>query len=473
MSEENGGKETVDLKARLGLHKKLAELEASRGGTAPTAAPVSADQVQQPPRPDARITSQFAVGNMDLDESMGMGKKSRISVIIGIAVLTIVAFGAGIVSGKSFKLRSLENIRTQNAQLAYDKMVQQRITPDQNPELGTKLGKVVLAISKADENIKRTPNTALKQLEILQLKLAEKELDGTPNLRWIRGVADTTLKGAQAEGANATEVIKKGIANMLLMTTNVGIVRSFAEETRGFHGKIVVAKAAREEKTNALREAKNSNKDDYLAVLFEYDTAVRGVLSEYIPIVKEFVSYKIEYSLDTLARPKFFLTEIFAEIAGLERLVVEVNFLASEFLSTDALLKAMESRWENKGAVKDLVQTFWIEPAKRKSKTNYGTGRLIRQIAQELDMDGTKGRAILLDGASDAQAVPLTEIASIDITPLIRERAERYEIQLRMVLLDRMERQLARIIDSGSSIDVEGLRKILDRFRNRSAYFTF
>ncbi len=473
MSEENGGKETVDLKARLGLHKKLAELEASRSGTAPTAAPVSAEQVQQPPRPTARITSQFAVGDLDLDGAMGISSKSKISVVIGIAVLAIIAFGAGIVSGKSFKLRSLENIRTQNAQLAYDKLVQQRITADQNPELGIKLGKVVLAISKLEKYVNRTPGSALKQFENLQIKLTDKELDGTPNIRTIRQALNGISEELKAEGANATEVVLKGTARMLQLTSNVGIVRSFAEETRGYHDKIVVAKASREEKNKKLKEAKNTNPDDYLALLFEYDQTVRGILSAYLPIAREFVSYQIEFSLDTLARPKFFLTEIFAEVAGLERLVAEVNFLAREVLNTQALIDVMGNRWASKAAVQDLNKSFWIEPANRKSKTSYGKGHLIRKIAQEIDMDGVRKRAILLDGSDDAQAVAPNEIASVDMTPLIRDRAERYEIQLRMILLDRMERQLTRIVDTGSSIDVEGLQRILDRFRNRSSYFTF
>ena len=94
MADETDPKQTVDLKARLGLQNKLDTLAAGRRSvdSAQDAPPLKASEVQQPPRPNR--FDQMSPTMTPTMEAVAASKSPRSVVIIASIVIALVVLGA-------------------------------------------------------------------------------------------------------------------------------------------------------------------------------------------------------------------------------------------------------------------------------------------------------------------------------------------------------------------------------------------
>jgi len=117
MTESSDGKSpkgTSDLKARLGLNKKLKDIEAARQQDIP-AASLDPKDIAQPPRRSFDSAGAAASGetvNVDLG---AVTKKSPLVVTLASIVAALVVLLAGYTIGKAFQMRMIANTRIMNA----------------------------------------------------------------------------------------------------------------------------------------------------------------------------------------------------------------------------------------------------------------------------------------------------------------------------------------------------------------------
>jgi len=113
-SDGNSQKGTSDLKARLGLNKKLKDIEAARQQEIP-AASLDPKDIAQPPRRSFNSAEATASGepiNVDLS---AVTRKSPVIVALASIVAALVVLLAGYTIGKAFQMRMIANTRIMNA----------------------------------------------------------------------------------------------------------------------------------------------------------------------------------------------------------------------------------------------------------------------------------------------------------------------------------------------------------------------
>ena len=143
MSDDPKGPKPVDLKARLGLNKKLANLEAKRSATTSTPAPTpkTVAEVQQPPRPKRSFPMETVTDVGDA-EPTSIGGSSKLLFIGGITVACLLSLSAGYVLGTSFQHRRVSNAKIENAKAANDIIFQQGVADSEVRELLVTLAKL-------------------------------------------------------------------------------------------------------------------------------------------------------------------------------------------------------------------------------------------------------------------------------------------------------------------------------------------
>ena len=110
-TEKKGGS---DLKARLGLNKKLKDIEAARQPEL-KAASFDPKDIAQPPRRTFRSEDAPATGEIVNVDVGSVTKKSPVAIVLISVLASIIVLLAGYTIGKAFQMRMIANTRIINA----------------------------------------------------------------------------------------------------------------------------------------------------------------------------------------------------------------------------------------------------------------------------------------------------------------------------------------------------------------------
>jgi len=456
MSDDPTGSKPVDLKARLGLNKKLANLEATRTdhAAAPAATPKTVGEFQQPPRPKRSFPVETITGVTSPDPTPLAGK-SRVLFIGGILVAVILSISAGYVLGTSFQHRRVSNIKIQNAKAAYDIVFHQSVADSNIRELqvtlatlANDLGEDTVAGPLAERTAKTRENVAsLISKNVFSLTPAA--------LASAKGYLEA-LDQVSTDPAALKKLTLAHLADISQGSSKVAVMSAFLKEAQDFAASTL----------KILQDQKNIADRDKLLLVAH---------SKFIEKAKLYRQLDVRFPIESIASDSFYFVEIFSTIGVLHSYTVELNALLDAMIQDQNIVDLIG---EKRPGTKDdglYAPHYWIDQNKSTRKTPYVRAQRILSLHQKQMYDRRKkikGQAIKLAATpEDPVIVPLSEISTVPVGELTQVLADVYVSKIKDRLIVTMAKRLGKINEIYEVLSTESLKRKLEAEMGRTPYF--